>query len=644
MTDNADIRRMFEKVAQQNHELRRRIEKLENAPADLRNAAIDGGKGLLVNSDDETIRLGDNGIEYQDGPTPFPPEPPFVDAGGETVKIQHSGLDIYENIAPRDFRRTQVHVSQDETFDPSLSTLAGFIDAPNGGMTHRLPGGEWYIGVVWETRSGKLSDLSETVLADIAPLVDADEIQEALDQAQERIDEAAAEAQERFDELEEKLGDVAGFDPSEIEQELSEISNGLNEAKQDAANMFEQFEGEIAPQALIDKLLAQEAWIGGALLKDGAVEAEHITASESLSAKIGEFLKLSVVDLVAGTGQIDEGVIAKLWSDVVVANMVTAEEAFIGGALIKDNTIDVAKINVTEQLTAAIAQFLEIEAGMIKANAIDGMTITGSTLQTMPEEQRGIKLRAAQNDIVAYDQDRQQSFHVDGTTGQLTAQGAEFREGSVIGSSVIGGYVGTANTGRRVYMEGTDLTAKDSNNNTTARFGPSGIALLDPAGNLQDIGNHIYGSTTVTALSGETRGRALNSGRGPTPGGAWTQATFSPQFTAVSPRVNVQATFTVDGVARAAGVETYFEFMLDCRTPSNGGISGNTELINSIFYTGEPLMYMPRSFTLQNTATLPSGLNLGDNYRIRWSARGGGFESSNGALRISNIQVTLTPA
>src|SRR5699024_451589 len=125
-------------------------------------------------SDVDTDQFGDNRIEHTGGPQPFPPEPTYVDTGGETVKIQHSGLDVYENIAPRDFRRTQVHVSQDEDFEPSLSTLAGFIDAPNGGMTHRLPGGEWYIGVVWETRSGKLSDLSETVLADIAPLVDAD--------------------------------------------------------------------------------------------------------------------------------------------------------------------------------------------------------------------------------------------------------------------------------------------------------------------------------------------------------------------------------------------------------------------------------------------------------------------------------------
>lgn len=630
MTDNADIRRMFEQVAKQNHELRRRIEKLENAPADLRNAAIDGGKGLLVKSGDETVRLGDTGIEHQGGPTPFPPAPPFVDAGGETVKIQHSGLDVYENIAPRDFRRTQVHVSQTETFEPSLSTLAGFIDAPNGGMTHRLPGGEWYVGVVWETRSGKLSDLSETVLADVAPLVDADEIQEALDQAQERIDEAAAEAQERFDELEEKLGDVAGFDPSEIEQELSEISDGLNEARQDAADMFEQFEGEIAPQALIDKLLAQEAWIGGALLKDGAVEAEHITASESLSAKIGEFLKLSVVDLVAGTGQIDEGVIEKLWSDVVVANMVTAEEAFIGGALIKDNTIDVEKINVTEELTAAVAQFLRVKADMLEANAIDGMTITGSTLQTRPETEQGIKLRAAQNDLIAYDQDGKQRVHIDGTTGSLQVRDGE----------IVGGYIGTDDTGERVYMQGTTLTARDESNNITTQIGPGGLALQGPGGRLHEIGPHIFGSQFMTAGSGT--GVTIPSGTSSTPSGSWASYNPSQIFTAASTRYRCDVTFTVDGVAIAAGRETYLEFDVQATTTSGGTLPGF--LVERVFYCGQPLMYMPRAFTISGIANMPPEIAPGDQFRLKWRARGGNFETSGRGLRLSNLQFTLTPA
>src|SRR5699024_6114028 len=77
--------------------------------------------------------------------------------------------------------------------------------------------------------------------------------------------------------------------------------------------------------------------------------------------------------------------------------MLTAEEAFIGGALIKNKTIDVSKIKVTEQLTAAVAKFLEIEAGMLKSNAFEGETFTGGTFEGATI--RGGALYAERDDV-----------------------------------------------------------------------------------------------------------------------------------------------------------------------------------------------------------------------------------------------------
>src|SRR5699024_6522290 len=112
------------------------------------------------------------------------------------------------------------------------------------------------------------------------------------------------------------------------------------------------------------------------------------------------------------------------------------------------------------------------------------------------------KMRAAENDLVAYDQGGQQSFHVDGNTGQLTAQGAEFQDGTVTGSNIIGGYVGTAESGKRVYLQGDSLTARDSSGRITSQFSPDGISLLDGAGNLQSIGSHIHGGVTFSSYHG----------------------------------------------------------------------------------------------------------------------------------------------
>lgn len=251
MSANRDVPRMFEDVAKMQHELRRRIDKVENAPADLRHAAIDGGKGLVQKdpaTGDVVFQIGTDPVtgvtapEYKGGPAPEQPSVPFVDAGGEAVKIQHSGLDVHENPAPANFRRALVHVSLEETFEPGLSTLAGYMDAADGSFTHRLPGGEWYVGIVWETLSGKHSPMSDTVLADVAPLVDAQDIQDTLDTAQARLDEYRDNvATPRFQALEEGLSesndnlDDARTRLSAAEQTLSPLPGRIASAEQDVA-------------------------------------------------------------------------------------------------------------------------------------------------------------------------------------------------------------------------------------------------------------------------------------------------------------------------------------------------------------------------------------------------------------------------
>ena len=70
---------------------------------------------------------------------------------------------------------------------------------------------------------------------------------------------------------------------------------------------------------------------GTGLIVDGAIEAKHITASESMSAKLGEFLTLNVENFnVTGTGKMSEAVITKLWTDVVQSKKITSSMIAIG--------------------------------------------------------------------------------------------------------------------------------------------------------------------------------------------------------------------------------------------------------------------------------------------------------------------------
>src|SRR5690625_2746196 len=133
----------------QARDLARRLARLERktrstaaAHADLRHSALDHGARIPAKDDQGNttayVGSGPTGIEHVDGPVPSQPAPPFVDAGQRVVKVQHSGLDVNDDPAPADFKHAEVHVSQDEVFEPSLSTLATTMPDPNGSVTHSL--------------------------------------------------------------------------------------------------------------------------------------------------------------------------------------------------------------------------------------------------------------------------------------------------------------------------------------------------------------------------------------------------------------------------------------------------------------------------------------------------------------------------
>src|SRR5699024_7677188 len=162
----------------------------------------DAGQGISFKDEFGNViyhigRDPDTGVvapEYIGGPDPARPEAPNVDIGGESIKISMSGLDENEEPAPADLLRTLVYASLEAAeFEPGKDVYAGSIPDVDGTMTHRLPGGLWYIAVQWETRSGKLSEMSEAVEVEIPPLVDEEDIQEVLDEAEARLQEAREE-------------------------------------------------------------------------------------------------------------------------------------------------------------------------------------------------------------------------------------------------------------------------------------------------------------------------------------------------------------------------------------------------------------------------------------------------------------------
>lgn len=100
----------------------------------------------------------------------------------------------------------------------------------------------------------------------------------------------------------------------------------------------------------------------GQLTVTGQSNLNDVVA-ERIASAVGKFLELEVGKLVAGEGVLDEAVINRLWSEIVVAGMAVADE-FIGENAILENAV---------------------KARHVDAEAIDGMVITGPTIQTSHE-------------------------------------------------------------------------------------------------------------------------------------------------------------------------------------------------------------------------------------------------------------------
>ena len=156
--------------------------------------------------------------------------------------------------------------------------------------------------------------------------------------------------------------------------------------------------------------------VGGTLITPGGVQTPHLAADV-----------LEVGNLKAGTAAIAEAVVKKLFAEVVVAEMVTATE-FIGENAILTGAVTAPKLTVTEEMWAKFGEFVKIRAGQIEADAIDGMTVTGTTLQS-----RDGNFRAGDDGVYVAQPDGTSlvRFPTDGSPLSLTAADVEIDRATV---------------------------------------------------------------------------------------------------------------------------------------------------------------------------------------------------------------------
>ena len=110
-----------------------------------------------------------------------------------------------------------------------------------------------------------------------------------------------------------------------------------------------------------------------------------------------------------------------------MAEMVTATE-FIGENAILTGAVTAPKLTVTEEMWAKFGEFVKIRAGQIEADAIDGMTVTGTTLQS-----RDGNFRAGDDGVYIAQPDGTSlvRFPTDGSPLSLTAADVEIDRANV---------------------------------------------------------------------------------------------------------------------------------------------------------------------------------------------------------------------
>ncbi|QPS33461.1 hypothetical protein [Brevibacterium casei] len=155
-------------------------------------------------------------------------------------------------------------------------------------------------------------------------------------------------------------------------------------------------------EAVVQKIAAATASIQQADIRNLFVTGQSTLSTvvaQTIAADVARFLKIEVGQLIAGTATMDQATVRKLFADVVVAGMAVATE-FIGENAILTGAVTASKITASEELWAKIGEFVRIRTGMLEADAVDGMVITGATIQTA---RAGARVTQDASGIAVYD-------------------------------------------------------------------------------------------------------------------------------------------------------------------------------------------------------------------------------------------------
>lgn len=362
----------LDRIAKRMDELETQVRAVGNQPQAQR-TSVEGGS-IDFNDADGNLKAivgqqfdGGTTVFVVNGPKPPTPSAPVVEVTYGTIKVRWDGAFVDGEIAPTDFSRVQVYAKAGGFVTALLENAKGaIVSAAGDEVTLGVEKGQWTVCLAAWSQAGKISYMSAPVTVEVPGYGDI--VLEKIDAAKTQIENAAKILLDAETTLGEKLDDAFG-----------QIENAVT-----SANGKNVVHYENRPPTADDPGTPGDTWFVGDV-NDGRWQAtaqyRYTTGWEPVQLSHEILASVDVGTLVAGSAAIREAVIQKLWAEVVVARMVTATE-FIGENAILTGAVTASKITASEELWAKIGEFVKIRTGMLEADAVDGMVITGATIQT----------------------------------------------------------------------------------------------------------------------------------------------------------------------------------------------------------------------------------------------------------------------
>ena len=394
-------------IAKRMDELETQVRAVGNQPQAQR-TSVEGGS-IDFNDADGNLKAivgqqfdGGTTVNVVAGPTPPTPIAPVVEADYGTIKVRWDGRFEGDAIAPTDFSRVQVYAKAGGFVTPTPENAKGsIVSAAGDEVSLGVEKGTHTVCLAAWSQAGKPSAMSAPVTVEVPGYGDI--VLEKIDAAKTQIENAAKILLDAETTLGEKLDDAFG-----------QIENAVT-----SANGKNVVHYENRPPTADDPGTPGDTWFVGDV-NDGRWQAtaqyRYTTGWEPVQLSHEILASVDVGTLVAGSAAIREAVIQKLWAEVVVARMVTAAE-FIGENAILTGAVTASKITASEELWAKIGEFVRIRTGMLEADAVDGMVITGATIQTA---RTGARVTQDASGIAVYDD-------ADDLRVRLTPYGSTFK-------------------------------------------------------------------------------------------------------------------------------------------------------------------------------------------------------------------------